>query len=154
MKKISLETIKKLREKTGAGVMEVKRALEEANGEEKKAMEIIKKQGLVKAEKRADKNTSEGVVGSYVHQGGRIASLVEVNCETDFVARTPEFEKLVRELAMQVVSMDPRDVKTLLAQGYIRDPKKTVKELVLEVVGKTGEKIEVKRFVRFELGQK
>ncbi|MCH7951196.1 translation elongation factor Ts [Patescibacteria group bacterium] len=154
MAKVTIETIKKLREHTGAGVMEAKKALEESGGDEKKAVKLINKHGLVKAEKRAEREVPEGVIASYVHHGGKIATLLELKCETDFVARTEEFEHLSRELAMQVASMDPKNVDALLSQEYIRDPSKTIKELIAETVGKTGEKIEVKRFVRFELGEK
>lgn len=154
MKKITIETIKKLREKTGAGVMEVKRALEESKGDEKKAIEVIRKQGLLKAEKRSEKEALQGMIASYIHQGGKIAVLLELACETDFVARTEEFQKLASELAMQVASMDPKDVKQLLKQEYIRDSSKSIKDLLAEVVAKTGEKVEVRRFVRWELGEK
>lgn len=153
MKKISLVNIKKLREKTGAGVMEVKRALEASRGDEARAALLLRQSGFAKAEKRADRMAAEGRIASYVHQGGKIAALVEVGCETDFVARTPELARLASELAMQIASMEPADVKELLKQEYIREPGKTVADLIAELVGKTGEKIEVHRFVRFELGR-
>ena len=153
MGKITTAAIKKLREKTGAGVMEVKKALEESAGDESKATKLIQKRGLVKAQKRADRETTQGVIASYVHQGGRVAVLVELACETDFVARTEEFQKLANELAMQVASMEPKKVADLLKEEYIRDPGKTVEQLIGETVGKTGEKIEVKRFARFSLGE-
>lgn len=152
MAKVSIDIIRKIREKTGAGVMEVKKALEQSGGDQKKAIELIKKKGFAKAQKRADKQTSEGVISSYVHQGGKIGTMVELVCETDFVARTREFQKLAKELAMQIASMNPKSVKKLLKQEYIRDPGKSIEELVAETVGKTGEKIEVKRFVRYKLG--
>lgn len=154
MKKISIGIIKKLRDETGAGVMDVKRALEDSKGNEKKAVEWIKKKGLAKAEKRAKKDALEGKIAAYVHHSGKVAALVEMACETDFVAETPEFSKLGQEISMQVVSMNPKDVKDLLKQDYIRDPKKKISDLVAEVTGKTGEKIELKRFVRYELGKK
>ena len=154
MKKISIEDIKKLREKTGAGVMDAKKALEESGGDAKKAEALIKKRGLAKAKKRAGREALQGVIASYVHHGGKIAVLVEVACETDFVARTDEFVNLAEELAMQVASMKPKNVSELLKQDYIRDPKKKISDLISETVGKTGEKIEVKRLVRMELGGK
>lgn len=152
MAKITIETIKTLREKTGAGVMEAKKALEESGGDEKKAIAWVRKHGIMKVAAKAQRKAGEGLIASYVHVGGKVAALAELACETDFVARTEEFTTLARELAMQVASMEPKDVKELLAQEYIRDPLKTVEQLIAEVVSKTGEKIEVKRFVRWELG--
>jgi len=154
MAKISVELIKTLREKTGVGVMEAKKALEESRGDEKKATAWIGKHGLMKIAAKAERTAGEGLIASYTHHGGKVAALVEVACETDFVARTEEFSALARELAMQVASMDPKDVKELLGQEYIREQGKTVEQLIAEVVSKTGEKIEVKRFVRFEMGEK
>lgn len=150
---MDINQIKKLREETGAGVMEVKAALEEAGGDEKKAKEILRKKGLVKAKKKAGRQTAEGRIYSYVHTGGRVGVLVEVRCETDFVARNEEFEKLCKELALQIASMAPKDVDELIAQDYIRDPKIKVGDLIAETIAKTGENIVVKRFVRFELGE-
>src|SRR4030043_249278 len=126
MAKISIETIKKLREETGAGVMDVKRALEETKGNQAKAIDLIRKKGLLKAEKRKDKEAKEGIIATYVHQTGKMAALVELLCETDFVAKTEDFVKLGKELAMQVASMDPKSVKELITQPYIRDPKMMV----------------------------
>ncbi len=154
VKTISIEIIKELREKSGAGVMDVKRALEESGGDEKKAMDWIRKKGLAKAKKRSDKDASEGLIASYVHQNGKIASFVELKCETDFVARTDDFASLGREIAMQVTSMEPTDVKALLSQTYIRDSSKSIQDLIAETVAKTGEKIEIGRFLRWELGEK
>jgi elongation factor Ts len=154
MAKVDIETIKKIRETTGAGVMDVKKALEESGGDEEKALKLIRKRGLAKAAKVADREAAEGMIVSYVHHGGKIAVLLELNCQTDFVARTEEFQKLGNELAMQVASMEPKTVDKLLKQEYIRDPSKKIEELIAETVAKTGEKIEVKRFVRWELGEK
>lgn len=151
--KISIEKIKDLREKTGAGVMDVKKALEESKGDEKKAQAWLRKKGLAKAKKRADKEARQGIISCYVHQTGKIAVLVEANCETDFVARNEDFIQLGREIAMQVASMKPKDVDELLEQDYIRDPSKTIQDLIAEAVSKTGEKIEVKRFLRWEMGE-
>lgn len=150
---MNLKDIKKLREQTGAGVVVVKNALEEAKGDLKKAKEILKKKGLAKAKKKSDRATQEGRIHAYIHAQGRVGALVEVNCETDFVARNPEFESLCQEVGMQVASMNPKDVDELMSQDYIRDPKKTIKQLITEAVAKLGENISVGRFTRYELGQ-
>ncbi|QHO63746.1 Translation elongation factor Ts [Candidatus Chazhemtobacterium aquaticus] len=146
-----MEKIKQLREKTGAGVMDAKKALEESGGDMKKAEEIIAAKGIVKAEKKADREVKSGLVYGYTHQG-RVGVLVEVSCETDFVAKNPEFEALCKEVALQVASMEPKDVEELLEQDYIRDGGKKIKDLVTNLIGKIGENIQVRRFVRFELG--
>ena len=161
------DLIKQLREITGAGVMDCKRAIEEAECDLKQAERIIYAQGMAKAEKRSDRVAGQGVVESYIHQG-RIGAIVEVNCETDFVARTEDFRSLAREVAMQVASMNPqylaksdvpesepaeaKDV-ALLEQPYIRDGSRTVGQLVTETSAKTGEKIAIRRFQRFEVGR-
>lgn len=153
MAEITIELIKKLREKTGVGVMEAKKALEEGGGDEKRALAWIQKHGLMKVVAKAKRKAGEGLIASYIHHGGKVAAMVELACETDFVARTAEFSKLASELAMQVASMEPKDVKEFLKQEYIREVGKTVEQLIADVVSKTGEKIEVKRFVRFEVGE-
>lgn len=150
---ISTDLIKELREKTSAGIMDCRRALEETNGDLEKAAEILRKQGIEKADKKSDRATSQGLVEAYIHQTGRIGVLVEVNCETDFVARTEDFKLLCHELAMQVASMNPKDPADLLSQEYIRDSSKKVSDLVKETIAKLGENIVVKRFERFELGE-
>lgn len=151
---VTMDMIKQLREETGAGVMEAKKALEESNGDMKKAMEWVRQKGLARAEKKAlEREAKEGMIASYVHQNNRIGVLVELSCETDFVARNDEFQKLGREVAMQIASMAPENVEELLEQQYIREPSKTIGILVKELSGKTGEKMEVKRFVRFQLGE-
>lgn len=147
-----MDTIKQLREKTGAGVMDAKKALEESNGDMDKATEWVRQRGLAKAAKKADRDAKEGVIASYVHMN-KVAALVELSCETDFVARNEEFQHLGREVAMQVASMSPENVKELMAMQYNRDPKKTIEELVKELSGKIGEKMEVKRFVRYQVGE-
>jgi elongation factor Ts len=165
---ITLDQIKELREASGAGVMDCKRALEASDGDVEKAKKYLTDQGLASAAKKAHRETAQGVVESYIHAGGRIGALVEVNCETDFVARTEEFQGLVREIAMQIAAMNPlavsdkdelpagaeqrNDEVVLLNQAYIRDGSKTVKDLINETIGKTGENIQVRRFQRFELG--
>ena len=151
--KITIQEIKKLREKTGAGVADCRKVLEEAGGDLKKAEELLKRKGIEIAEKRAGRTTGQGLVETYIHAGGKIGAMVEVNCETDFVARTDEFKKLVHELAMQVAAMDPDDVKELLDQEYIREVGVKVGDLVRDTIAKTGENIVVKKFIRFELGQ-
>lgn len=148
--KITAEQIKKLRELTQAGFSDVKMALEEAKGEMKKAEEILRKKGFEKAAKKSDRETKAGLVESYVH-GGRIGVLVSLLCETDFVARTDEFKHLAHEIALQVSSMNPKDVKSLLAQEYIRDGSKTIEELIKETIGKLGENIQLGDFKRSEI---
>ncbi len=164
---VTLDQIKELRERSGAGVMDCKRALEASDGNLDRAMQFLTEQGIASAAKKAHRETAQGLVESYIHAGGRIGSIVEVNCETDFVARTPEFQTLAREIAMQIAAMNPRGVsqedqgedagageqETLLDQAYIRDPGKTIRQLIQETIGRTGENIQVKRFMRFELGQ-
>jgi elongation factor Ts len=144
--------------------MECKRALQETDGDMDKADELLRQRGQAAHAKLAGRAANQGLVESYIHTGGRIGALVEVNCETDFVARTPEFRTLARELAMQVASMDPKEVGSmndaeagdeetaLLDQSYIRDPSKTIRDLVRETIGKVRENIEVSRFSRFEVG--
>jgi elongation factor Ts len=164
---ITLDQIKELRELTGAGVMDCKRALEASDGDKGRAVKFLMDQGIAMAEKRADRVTAQGLIDSYIH-AGRIGAIVEVNCETDFVARTADFQSLVHEIAMQVVAQNPLVVSreelpdgheepvekvVLLEQPYIRDPSRTVRQLINETIGKTGENIQVKRFQRFELGE-
>ena len=165
---VSVDAIKALREETGAGVMDCKRALEAADGDVGRAQDILRQEGIASAAKKASRATNDGVVESYIHSGGRIGVLVEVNCETDFVARTPEFRELAHNLAMQVAAMDPQHVDEadlpegaevnpqedcLLQQAFIRDPSKTIEDLLKETVGKLGENIRVRRFTRFALGE-
>tara|TARA_B100001142_G_scaffold81196_1_gene82129 strand:- start:45939 stop:46409 length:471 start_codon:yes stop_codon:yes gene_type:complete len=150
------ENIKLLRSETGAGVMDAKRALEEANDDFEKAKDILKEKGIADAEKRASRATGQGVIESYIHQGNRLGAIIEINCETDFVARTSEFKDLAKNLAMQVAAMDPasidNDNDSLMEQQYIKDSDKLIKELVQEVIAQTGENIKIKRFQRFEIG--
>ena len=149
---VTIDQIKKLREKTKVGIADCRRALEESAGNLKKAEELLKSWGMDKAAKKADRVVGAGLVETYMHAGGRIGSIVEVACETDFVARTDEFKNLAHEVAMQVAAMDPATVEDLLKQEYIRDSAKTVDELVKETIAKVGENIVIKRFMRFELG--
>lgn len=132
--------------------MDAKKALEEAQGDLSKAVELIKAKGLARAEQKSEREVNSGKVFCYSHSGGLAASMVEVACETDFVAKTEEFDALCKEIAMQIVSMNPKDVSELLSQDYIRDGSKTIEGLVKELVGKTGENIRIIRFARFKLG--
>ena len=190
--------VQELRARTGAGMMECKKALEENKGNIEQSIEYLRKKGIAKAEKRAGKATSEGMVGSYIHHNGKLGVLVEVNCETDFVARTDDFKNLVRAIAEHIAAAAPLGVDkdavpadkvekerrifeeqvrssgkpenmidkivtgkieayykdvALLHQAWVREPKKTIGELVKEVAAKTGENIQVRRFVRYQLGE-
>ncbi len=146
-----MENIKLLREKTGAGVMDVKKALDEANGDVKKAEEILLKRGAMIAEKKAGRETANGLIDSYVHLG-KIGVLVEVNCETDFVARNEDFKKFVHEISLQVAQSESESVEDLLKEEYFREAGKTIDDLLKEIIGKIGENIKIKRFVKFTLG--
>lgn len=165
---VTVESIKALRDQTGAGIMDAKRALEDADGDMGKAEDILRAHGIASAAKRASRATNEGIVESYIHSGGRVGVLVEINCETDFVARTDDFNTLAHDLAMQIAAMSPMYVDAgdvpedadsvaddllLMKQAYIRDPSITVQDLVSEMVGKLGENIRVRRFTRFALGE-
>lgn len=149
---ISLELLKKLREETKAGVSDCRQALEDAGGDLAKAKKLIMERGLEKAAKKEGKETSQGIIESYVH-GGRVGVLVEVRCETDFVARTDDFKKLAHEIALQVASMEPKNVNELLKSPYIRDTGLTVEALVKQTIAKVGENITIAKFTRIELGE-
>lgn len=149
-----MDKIKELREITGAGVMDAKKALDETNGDITKAIEIIRAKGLAKAASKSDREVNSGKVYCYTHNGGVAGAIVEVACETDFVANNVEFETLCKEIAMQICSMNPATVEDLMAMTYIRDGSKTMEQLIKELIGKTGENIQVTRFSRFKLGEK
>jgi len=202
MAEITAGAVKQLREKTGAGMMECKNALVEAEGNEERAIEILRKRGLASARKREGRIAAEGIVGSYIHMGGKVGVLVEVNCETDFVARGEEFQQLVKDIAMHIAAAEPRYVSrtevpaedldkereiaraqakndpknankpdqvidkivegrlnkfyeetVLMDQPFVKEPAKTVSELVTEKVAKTGEKITIRRFQRYKMGE-
>ena len=153
MKKILASQIKNLRDKTGAPMVRVKDALDKYKGDEEKAEKILRKEGFEKAEKKAKRATSQGLIEAYVHHSGKVASLVEVLCETDFVARNKIFQELAHNLALQVASMEAKDAKELEKQDFIKDPSKKVNELVKEVIAKTGENIRIGKIYRVELGQ-
>ncbi len=150
-KLITSDKIKKLREETGAGIMDCRKALETAGGDTSRASEILKHRYQEIAVKKAGRETAEGLVAAYIHSNGKVGAMVALLCETDFVARTKDFGFLAKELAMQVAAMEPANVKSLLAQDYIRDPKMTIDELIKKVVGKTGENIRVKEIKRIEV---
>lgn len=176
---ITTEMIKSLRERTGAGIMDSKRALEESDGNVDKAIDYLRQQGLAKAGKKADREALQGLVNTYIHAQGRIGAMVEVACETDFVARTEDFKQLTYDVSMQVAAMSPRYVSTdeiqdadyaelerefgdrdaaikavvLNEQAFIKDPKKSMSDLVKEAISKLGENIVIRRFARFEVGQ-
>jgi elongation factor Ts len=150
-KKSQIEKIKTLRRETGAPILEIRKALEESGGDIDKAKVVLKRWSSKKASSKKGKETKEGLIVSYIHQGGRIGALVKLTCETDFVARTDDFKKLAHELAMQVAAMKPEDAKTLLNQEYIRNPKRKIKEVVDEYIAKLGENIEIKDIVCFSI---
>jgi len=151
--KISLEKVKKLRTKTKVGVMACRQALEANNGDLKKAEEWLRKKGLQSADKRAHRETASGLIEAYTHAEGKIVAMIELCCETDFVARTEDFKKLAHELAMQVAALNPKDTQELLSQPWIRDESKKIEELVKELSVKTGENVKIGRFSRLELGK-
>ena len=202
MAEITAAAVKQLREKTGAGMMECKNALVEAGGDEEKAINILRERGLASAKKREGRIAAEGIVGSYIHMGGKVGVLVELNCETDFVARGEEFQQLVKDIAMHVAAAEPKYVTreeipagvldkereiaraqakndpkmankpeqviekivegrlnkfyeetVLVDQPFVKAPEKTVGELVTEKVAKTGERIAVRRFTRYKMGE-
>jgi elongation factor Ts len=193
---VNANLVRELRDKTGAGVMDCKKALAESRGDLEKATVWLREKGIAQAAKRAGRVASEGSVGSYIHAGGKLGVLVEVNCESDFVAKTPEFQALVKEIGMQIAAQNPRCVRreeldaavieqerqiyasqsagkpeqvinkivegklekfykdtVLNEQAWVRDPNRTIGDLVGEYVGKLGEKIEIRRFCRFQLGE-
>ncbi|KKU92003.1 MAG: Elongation factor Ts [Microgenomates group bacterium GW2011_GWA1_48_10] len=147
---VKVDDIKKLREMTGAGIADCREALAQANNNVDGAVELLKKRGIEKAEKKSERETHQGRVFSYVH-GGKIGVLVALLCETDFVAKTDDFQNLGKEICLQVASMEPRNVAELLEQEYIRDPKLTISDMIKSVIGKLGENIRVGEFSRIEL---
>ncbi|HAZ29373.1 TPA: translation elongation factor Ts [candidate division WWE3 bacterium] len=148
---IDIEKIKKLREETGAGVMDAKKALEETGGDYAKSVKILMEKGLAKAEKRADRAAGQGLVFCYIHSGAKVGSLLMLACETDFVAKTEEFQKLGKEIAMQVATEEYASTDDLLDAEYVRDAGMKVKDLLAETVAKLGEKIEIRAFTRYSI---
>lgn len=148
---VAIEDVKRLRSETSAGIIDCKKALEDSGGDFEEAKKLLAERGVVKAAKRSDREASEGLVATYVHATGKIGAMVELFCETDFVARTKDFQKLAHEIALQVSATDPKDSEELLQQEYIREPAKTVQDLINETIAKVGENIKVGRFIRFEI---
>ncbi len=148
--KVKKEDIQKLRMMTNAGMMDCKRALEEAGGDIDKAREIIKEKGLIIAEKKASRKTGAGLLETYIHNN-RVGVLLELRCETDFVARSDMFKNLAHDLAMQIAAMEPEGVDELLEQPSIKDPAVTVNDIITQVIAQMGENIKVERFCRYEL---
>jgi len=149
---ISIDDIKRLKNLTGVGLTDAKAALEETKGDFDKALEQMRKKGLTKAEKRGEREARAGIVGTYNHDG-RIGVLVEVNCETDFVAKTDEFKELVKDIAMHIAASEPETVNALLEQPFVKNPDQTIDEYVKEHIAKLGENIVVRRFSRMALGE-
>jgi elongation factor Ts len=172
---VSIELVKELRERTGAGIKECKDILEQVDGNINKAIDILREKGIEAAAKKSSREAKEGLVGVYVHYGSRVAGLVELNCETDFVARTEDFVALANALAQHVVALNPRFVtvdevtdqavaesgqtrekfieeNVLLAQPFVKEPSRTIEEKIKEAIAKLGENIVVRRFVRYEVG--
>lgn len=152
MANFNTQDLAQLRAQTGMGVMEIKNALDESQGNKEKALKILKKKGASIIDKKSGRTASEGLIEAYVHSG-RIGVLVEVNCETDFVARGRDFKDFVHDLALQISSMAPATVEELLEQPWIKDSQQTIKDYLGEVTGKLGERIVITRFVRFVLGE-
>ena len=166
--RITTNSVKELRSQCGAGIMDCRKALLEAEGNTEKALEIVKQQGLLRAKKKAERTTTQGIIEAYIHAGGRIGAMVQVNCETDFVARTKEFKELAHHLAMQVAAMSPQFISEkevpedsdsdpqaacLLLQPDIKDPTRTVQDVITETIAKVGENIKVSKITRFGLGE-
>ncbi len=164
---ISVDTIKELRHMTGIGVLECKKALSETGGDIEKATALLRQRGMAIAEQKSSRSANEGRIDAYIHYGGRIGTLIELNCETDFVARTDEFKELAHLLAMQIAATSPKFIAEedileetclnpeeacLLLQPSIKDPSKTIQEVIEETIAHIGENIKVRRFARFELG--
>ena len=165
---ISVESIRDLRLETGAGVMDCKRALQESDGNFEQAVVLLRTQGMATAAKKASRATNEGIVEAYIHPGNRVGAIVEINCDTDFVGRTPEFRELAHNLAMQIAAMDPQYVTRfdgdddhkselsedyLLEQAFIKDTSITIQDLINDMVARVGENVRVRRFSRFSLGE-
>ncbi len=168
--KVSPALVKALRERTSAGVLDCRQALLNTDGDVQEALELLRQRGLAIAEKKASRTVGQGIIEAYVHHGGQIGAMVEVNCETDFVAHTSEFKELAHNLALQIAAMSPKFISSeeedstegegeedpqktcLLLQPFIKDDSKSVKEVIAETIAKVGENIKVRRFARFELG--
>lgn len=152
MAKIRIEEIRRLRELTGVGITDAKQALLDSGGDFDKALAAMRAKGLTKADKRSEREVRTGVIGSYVHDG-RIGVVVEVNCETDFVAKTDEFKELVKDLCLHIIASDPENEESLLSQPFVKNPGITVADYIKEHIAKLGENIVVRRFTRLALGE-
>lgn len=150
MSKINVEVLKKLREESGAPIVRVQKVLAEFDGDEVKALEVLRKEGFEKAEKRTGRETGQGKIFTYSHHTGKVVSVVELLCETDFVAKNELFESLGKDIALQVASMGEKDVES---QDFVKDPSKKIQDLIKAVIAKTGENVRVGRAVRMELGK-
>ena len=147
---ITASQVKELREKTGAGMMDCKKVLTETNGDEEKAIELLRERGIAKAAKKADRIASEGLVAAYVSEDKKVGAVVEVNAETDFVAKNEEFKQFVADVVKQVAEKNPADLEDLLAQTSIAEPDKTVQEVLTNKIATIGENMSIRRFERFE----
>lgn len=148
---VTIDYIRKLREETGVSISECKKALEEAKGNIGLAKEILKKMGKEFAQKQSEREAKEGLIATYLHSDKQIGVILELNCETDFVARSEDFQKLAHELCLQIAALDPQDGDSLFSQSWIKDETKTVKDLIESYIAKLGENIIVKRFTRYEI---
>jgi elongation factor Ts len=150
---ISLDQLKKLREETSAGVLDCRQALEDANGDYAKAKKLLVERGVKNAEKKANREVKTGIIDSYVHANGQVGVLLEIACETDFVAKTDDFKKLSHEVCLQIAAMSPKNVKELTKSAYIRDAGITIETLIKQTIAKVGENITVVRFTRLQFGE-
>lgn len=148
---ISANNVKKLREKTGASMMECKHALVVAKGDEKGALKILQERGRVTAMKKSERKVEEGIIEAYIHTNKKVGVLLKLKCETDFVARNREFQELAHDLVMHIAGMDSKDKKSLMDEPFVKNPEITVKDLINEKIAKLGENIKVEEFIRYEL---
>ena len=148
---ISIEQIKQLREETGASPVKIKKALEESGEDLEKAKELLKSWGAVKAGEKSDRETNDGMVDFYVHPNAKSGVLLDIRCETDFVAKNPDFKNLAHEICLQIAALNPENVEVLLAQPWVKDDTKTIKDLMQQTTAKTGENIRIEKFVRYEI---
>lgn len=148
---IKIDDLKKIRNRTGISIDAIGKALEEAGGDVEKALKLLKDRGAMVARKKSDRQTSEGIVASYIHANSKVGVMVELLCETDFVARTEQFKKLGHELAMHIAAMNPENIEELIAQPYVRDQKQTIDWLVKDSISQLGENIKIGEFCRFEI---
>ena len=148
---ISMDQIKEFRQKTGFSIMGCKKALEEAEGDETKALKILEEKGAEKALKKLGREAKQGLIETYIHNDNKVGVLLELNCETDFVAKNEEFKALAHDLAMHIAAMNPKDKEELTEQPFIKDPEKTIDNLVKELIAKLGENIKIGKFARLEI---